>query len=116
MANGIRTTLEDGTVCDGDKYFWVQAESLAATALLHARTGLAQYDQWYEASHKMPAGPERDALYHKMAREIEVYGVALIGYSRYRNMLAQPTVLGFKKHPILHQEWQYIDIDRSIKK
>ena len=75
-----------------------------------------QYDAWYAASHKMPAGPERDALYHKMAREIEVYGVALIGYSRYRNMLAQPTVLGFKKHPILHQEWQYIDIDRSIKK
>lgn len=38
----------DGSVCDDDKYFWVQAESLAATALLHARTGLAVYDEWYE--------------------------------------------------------------------
>jgi len=38
----------DGSVCDGDKYFWVQAESLAAAALLHARTGLAAYDEWYE--------------------------------------------------------------------
>jgi mannose/cellobiose epimerase-like protein (N-acyl-D-glucosamine 2-epimerase family) len=38
----------DGSVCDGDKYFWVQAESLAAAALLHARTGDAKYDQWYE--------------------------------------------------------------------
>jgi mannose/cellobiose epimerase-like protein (N-acyl-D-glucosamine 2-epimerase family) len=28
----------DGTVCDSDKYFWVQAESLAAAALLHERT------------------------------------------------------------------------------
>ncbi|MEP6897539.1 MAG: AGE family epimerase/isomerase [Rhodanobacter sp.] len=37
----------DGSVCDGDKYFWVQAESLAACALLHARTGLAVYDDWY---------------------------------------------------------------------
>ncbi|NUO73524.1 MAG: AGE family epimerase/isomerase [Frateuria sp.] len=37
----------DGTICDGDKYFWVQAESLAAAALLHARTGLAMYDDWY---------------------------------------------------------------------
>ena len=37
----------DGSVCDGDKYFWVQAESLAAAALLHARTGLAVYDDWY---------------------------------------------------------------------
>jgi mannose/cellobiose epimerase-like protein (N-acyl-D-glucosamine 2-epimerase family) len=37
----------DGTVCDDDKYFWVQAESLAAAALLHARTGLPEYDVWY---------------------------------------------------------------------
>jgi len=38
----------DGSICDADKYFWVQAESLAAAALLHARTGEAIYDQWYE--------------------------------------------------------------------
>jgi mannose/cellobiose epimerase-like protein (N-acyl-D-glucosamine 2-epimerase family) len=38
----------DGTVCDDDKYFWVQAESLAAAALLHARTGEAKYDEWYQ--------------------------------------------------------------------
>ena len=38
----------DGSVCDDDKYFWVQAESLTAAALLHARTGLAGYDDWYE--------------------------------------------------------------------
>ena len=37
----------DGRVCDDDKYFWVQAESLAAAALLHARTGLPAYDTWY---------------------------------------------------------------------
>ncbi|HET6433343.1 AGE family epimerase/isomerase [Dyella sp.] len=37
----------DGGVCDDDKYFWVQAESLAAAARLHARTGDAVYDHWY---------------------------------------------------------------------
>jgi hypothetical protein len=37
----------DGSICDGEKYFWVQAESLAAAALLHARTGEAVYDDWY---------------------------------------------------------------------
>jgi mannose/cellobiose epimerase-like protein (N-acyl-D-glucosamine 2-epimerase family) len=37
----------DGSVCDGDKYFWVQAESLAAAALLHARTADRKYDEWY---------------------------------------------------------------------
>jgi mannose/cellobiose epimerase-like protein (N-acyl-D-glucosamine 2-epimerase family) len=38
----------DGSVCDGDKYFWVQAESLAAAALLAQRTGDDKYWQWYE--------------------------------------------------------------------
>jgi len=33
----------DGTICDADKYFWVQAESLAAAALLGERTGEARY-------------------------------------------------------------------------
>lgn len=37
----------DGKVCDDDKYFWVQAESLVAAAMLYARTGLAVYDAWY---------------------------------------------------------------------
>lgn len=38
----------DGTVCDGDKYFWVQAESFAAAALLALRCGDDAYWQWYE--------------------------------------------------------------------
>ena len=37
-----------GEVCDGDKYFWVQAESFAAAALLALRTGEAGYWTWYE--------------------------------------------------------------------
>ena len=38
----------DGSICDADKYFWVQAESLAAAALLGARTGERAYWDWYE--------------------------------------------------------------------
>jgi mannose/cellobiose epimerase-like protein (N-acyl-D-glucosamine 2-epimerase family) len=38
----------DGEICDADKYFWVQAESLAAAALIGARTGDAAYWDWYE--------------------------------------------------------------------
>lgn len=38
----------DGGICDADKYFWVQAESLAAAALLAARTGVEKYWQWYD--------------------------------------------------------------------
>jgi mannose/cellobiose epimerase-like protein (N-acyl-D-glucosamine 2-epimerase family) len=38
----------DGAVCDDDKYFWVQAETLAAAALLAARTGEASYWSRYD--------------------------------------------------------------------
>ncbi|MGZ3183907.1 MAG: ABC transporter substrate-binding protein [Telluria sp.] len=69
------------------------------------------YDRMYAASQAMPPGPERDALFHKMARRLEALGAIKMGYARWRNMLAQPAVLGYKKHPILKQEWAWIDID-----
>ena len=38
----------EGDVCDDDKYFWVQAESLGAAQLLFEATGEKKYDEWYE--------------------------------------------------------------------
>ena len=38
----------DGSICDDDKYFWVQAESFAAAARLYAVTGDKQYADWYD--------------------------------------------------------------------
>jgi mannose/cellobiose epimerase-like protein (N-acyl-D-glucosamine 2-epimerase family) len=38
----------EGEICDGDKYFWVQAESLAAAAVLAERTGKNGYWIWYD--------------------------------------------------------------------
>jgi mannose/cellobiose epimerase-like protein (N-acyl-D-glucosamine 2-epimerase family) len=38
----------DDEICDADKYFWVQAESLATAALLGARTGEQSYWTWYD--------------------------------------------------------------------
>lgn len=38
----------EGSVCDDDKYFWVQAESIAAAARLAVRTGDEAYWHWYD--------------------------------------------------------------------
>lgn len=38
----------DGSICDDDKYFWVQAETFAAAALLAEATGESQYWDWYD--------------------------------------------------------------------
>ena len=71
---------------------------------------IPEYDKLYEQTTKMPDSPERDRLYHDMARIIEVYAPWRLDTATYRNMLVQPRVVGYKKHPILHAEWQYVDI------
>ena len=71
------------------------------------------YDRLYEQSAALPDGKQRDILYRKMARVLEVYSPARIAYARYRNMLLQPYVIGYKKHPVMHNEWVYIDIDND---
>jgi mannose/cellobiose epimerase-like protein (N-acyl-D-glucosamine 2-epimerase family) len=38
----------DGSICDGAKYHWVQAESMAAAAVLALRTGDPAYWDWYD--------------------------------------------------------------------
>ena len=71
---------------------------------------IPEYDRLYEQSIRMPDSPERNRIYHDMARIIEVYAPWRLDTATYRNMLIQPRVLGYKKHPILHAEWEYIDV------
>jgi len=71
---------------------------------------IPEYDKLYEQSIRIPDSPERDKLYHEMAKIIEAYAPWRLDISRYRNQLMQPWVIGYKKHPILHSEWQYIDV------
>lgn len=39
----------DGSICDSDKYFWVQAESIAASARLLRQSGDQKYARWYKS-------------------------------------------------------------------
>jgi len=75
-----------------------------------------EYDRRYEASRLLPDGPERDRLYREMARLMEVHTVWILADSRYRNVLLQPRVVGYKRHPVLHVEWLYIDLDTGVGK
>ena len=76
----------------------------------NACAAIPEFDKLYEQSLRMPDSPERNKLYREMTKIIETYAPWRLDISRYRNMLAQPWVLGFKKHPILHAEWSYIDV------
>ncbi|MEO6918665.1 MAG: AGE family epimerase/isomerase [Collimonas sp.] len=68
----------DGSVCDGDKYFWVQAESLATAALLAQRSGNAgywdSYDNLWEYSNAHLIDQERGGWYRILQRDNLRYG------------------------------------------
>ena len=68
---------------------------------------------------KLEKGAEPDKVkqaYHKMTRIMELYSAQRMTFARNRNMVSQPRVIGFKKHPILHAEWLYFDIEKRQKK
>ena len=71
---------------------------------------IPEYDKLYEQSVRTPPGPARDRLYQEMTRIIEAYAPWRLTISRYRNQLVQPRVLGYRKHPILHAHWHYVDV------
>jgi ABC-type transport system substrate-binding protein len=69
------------------------------------------FDAFYDKAARMPNSPERNFLFLEMTRQMEVDGAWSLHVSRERNQLIRPWVLGFKKHPILHAEWQYLDLE-----
>jgi hypothetical protein len=58
----------------------------------------------------MPDSPQRDILYHRLARRLELQGVTKVSTSPLRNVLSQPWVEGFRVHPILPSVWEYLDL------
>jgi ABC-type transport system substrate-binding protein len=75
-----------------------------------ARLRLPEYDKLYEASRRLPDGPERNAAYAKMAELMNAYGAWTVSPSRYSNWLVQPRVKGFKRHPFVQHRWEYYDL------
>jgi len=76
---------------------------------------IPEYDALYAKTARMPPGPERDKLYQDMTRIAEAYAPWRLTISRYRNQLLQPRVEGYKKHPILRAQWQYLDVAPNPK-
>jgi len=70
------------------------------------------YDALFRKAVALPPGPRRNALYAQMNRQMEADTAWVVHVTRTRNWLVRPWVQGFKKHPILQSDWQYIDIQK----
>jgi ABC-type transport system substrate-binding protein len=72
------------------------------------------FDRFYERSLALPDSPERDRLFLLMARQLEVDGAQRLEVSRLRNELIRPWIKGYKTHPILQADFQYLDVDPIV--
>jgi ABC-type transport system substrate-binding protein len=70
------------------------------------------FDALYVKAKVLPPGPERNQLYIAMSRQMEADTAWVITVSRSRNWLIRPWIQGFKRHPILQADWQYLDIEK----
>ena len=78
---------------------------------------LAEWDRIYEKTRALPPeSAERNQLYRQLWRMAEVNAVWKLHDTRYRNMLVQPQVIGYRKHPILLAEFMYYDLDNSRRR
>ena len=67
------------------------------------------YDGLYKQAMQQP--PEkRMPYYEEMSRQIEADNPLILQDTRIRNWVIQSHVQGFKAHPIMNSNWQYLDI------
>lgn len=72
----------------------------------------AAFNSLYAKARPMPDGPERQALITQINRQIEADTALVIHLHRYRNWIIQPWIKGFKLHPIMNNNWQYLDVEK----
>ncbi|MBC7499899.1 MAG: ABC transporter substrate-binding protein [Herminiimonas sp.] len=72
----------------------------------------ATFDEAFNKARLLPDGPERQLLYEKMQRQIEADTAIALHLWRIRNWMVQPWIKGFKRHPIYHADWMYLDVDK----
>ncbi|GAA4013297.1 ABC transporter substrate-binding protein [Actimicrobium antarcticum] len=72
------------------------------------------YDALYRKAISLPPGPERTGLYAQMNRQMEADTAWVLQVLRIRNWVSRPWVQGFKKHPLIHAGWEYLDVDKRM--
>ncbi len=92
--------------------FYTMLYSSSIGEFNYARFRLPDYDRAYEASGRLPDGPERFALFRQMDAMVAAYAPMILNAFRYRNLLVQPWLKGFKENIFVADNWAYYAVDR----
>ena len=96
-------------VPDGDAFYSYLVSRNIGTSN-DARLRLPEYDRLYDEAHKLPDGPQRNALFAKLNALIVNYAPWILAEYSYRNDLTQPWLKGFKANPFQRWQWAYYDV------
>jgi ABC-type transport system substrate-binding protein len=77
----------------------------------YSRFALPEYDELYRQTKKIPAGPERTALYRKMSDLVNAQNPWDLGVWQIENTLVRPWLEGYKKHAFHEHAWKFYDLD-----
>jgi ABC-type transport system substrate-binding protein len=80
-----------------------------------ARFDLPAFNRLFEQQRVMPDGPERLAVLREATRLMVAYMPYLLHMHRVYVDLAQPWVIGFRRHPFTPRRWSWIDIDMDLR-
>ncbi len=76
----------------------------------YARFQLKEFDDRYDKIRAMPDGPARAQIIAQMEDLAKYYAPWIAPWNDIQYVLEQPWVMGFKKHPIGHDAWEYVDV------
>jgi ABC-type transport system substrate-binding protein len=80
-----------------------------------ARFDLPAFNRLFEQQRVMPDGPERLAVLREATRLMVAYMPYLLHMHRVYVDLAQPWVMGWRRHPFTSRKWSWIDIDVELR-
>jgi ABC-type transport system substrate-binding protein len=86
-----------------------------AESINDARFNLPAYNRLFEQQRVLPDGPERLAVLRDATRLMVAYMPYLLHMHRLYVDLAQPWVIGFRRHPFTPRRWSWIDIDTELR-
>ncbi len=102
---GLSAAIPDGSDVLGAAYGPAKGEGNLS------RFAHAEFDKLYDQSQLMADGPERLAMMQKLVKILVAYMPYKFNTHRIRTDLMQPWLLGYRRHPVSHAFWKFVDID-----
>jgi ABC-type transport system substrate-binding protein len=69
------------------------------------------FNRLFAQAARIADGPERERLYREMKRILFAFAPLRPTVTPIETGLAQPWVVGYRKHPVLREFWKFVDLD-----